>query len=108
MEPLENITIMPGVLFREIHKNGCLKRYSSERRTGFPRKTDRVWVVFCVHDDTEAFLEFYPDHKIALTHKPEGFVSLHNVLHVSPSICGQADEFEFAVTLPSQVVILAS
>lgn len=100
--------IMPNILFREIHKNAFLKRHSSDRRAGFPRKSEKVWVVFCVHDDAEAFLEIYPDQKLALTHKPEWFTSLTNTLHISPSICGHEDEFEFAVTLTSQVVRLAA
>lgn len=99
---------MPHVLFREIHKNAFLKKHSSDRRAGFPRKSERVWVVFCVHDDVEAFLEMYPDQKVALTHKPEWFTSLANALHVSPSICGHEDEFEFAVTLSTQVIRLAA
>ncbi|KAK6635793.1 hypothetical protein RUM44_001047 [Polyplax serrata] len=99
---------MPNVLFREIHKNAFLKRHSSDRRTGFPRKSERVWVVFCVHDDVEPFLEIYPDQKVALTHKPEWFASLSSALHVSPTICGHEDEFEFAVTLSFQVVRLAA
>ncbi|EEB18433.1 conserved hypothetical protein [Pediculus humanus corporis] len=99
---------MPNVLFREIHKNAFLKRHLSDRRTGFPRKSERVWVVFCVHDDVEPFLEIYSDQKVALTHKPEWFASLSSALHVSPTICGHEDEFEFAVTLSFQVVRLAA
>ncbi|KAL0269699.1 UNVERIFIED_CONTAM: hypothetical protein PYX00_007339 [Menopon gallinae] len=99
---------MPHVLFREIHKNAFLKKHSSDRRAGFPRKSEKVWVVFCVHDDVEAFLEMYPDQKVALTHKPEWFTSLANALHVSASICGHEDEFEFAVTLSTQVIRLAA
>ncbi|KAJ8874468.1 hypothetical protein PR048_025317 [Dryococelus australis] len=67
----------------------------------FARKGERVWVVFCVHDDTEAFLELYSDQKVAVTHKPDWCVSLNNCLHVSPTICPQEDEYEFVVTLRS-------
>lgn len=106
--PSVSVRTMPTVLFREIHKNAFLKRHSSDRRTGFPRKSEKVWVVFCVHDDIEPFLEIYPDQKVALTHKPEWFASLSTALHVSPTICGHEDEFEFAVTLSFQVVRLAA
>ncbi|XP_067012249.2 mucin-5AC [Anabrus simplex] len=99
-----------SVLFREIHKNAWLKKLpSSEKRTvAFPKKGDRVWVVFCVHDDSEAFLELYSDQKVAVTHKPDWFVSLNNCLHVSPTICAQEDEYEFVITLSSDLVRLTA
>ncbi|XP_063231800.1 uncharacterized protein LOC134536136 isoform X2 [Bacillus rossius redtenbacheri] len=98
----------PSVLFREIHKAAWLKKIPvAERRIGaFPKKGERVWVVFCVHDDTEAFLELYSDQKVALMHKPDWCVLLNNCLHVSPTICPQEDEYEFVVTLSSDVVRL--
>ncbi|PSN40567.1 hypothetical protein C0J52_10780 [Blattella germanica] len=95
------------VLFREIHKNAWLKRLPppDKKSTGaVPKKGDRVWVVFCVHDDAEAFLEVYLDPKMAVMHKPDWFVSLTNCLHVSPTICAQEEEYEFVVTLSTEVV----
>lgn len=64
--------------------------------------------MFCVHDDTNAYLETYPDNKIAAYHKPEWFISLNNVQHVSPTICAQDQEFEFVLTLSTEVVRLAA
>ncbi|XP_069672812.1 uncharacterized protein [Periplaneta americana] len=96
-----------SVLFREIHKNAWLKRLpSTDKKTmgAYPKKGDRVWVVFCVHDDTEPFLEVYSEQKVAVMHKPDWFVSLNNCLHVSPTICAQEEEYEFVVTLSSDVV----
>nr|CAD7441733.1 unnamed protein product [Timema bartmani] len=74
----------------------------------FKKKGERVWVVFCVHDDSEAFLELYSDQKVAVAHKPDWFVSLNNCLHVSPTICPQEDEYEFVVTLSSDLVRLTA
>ncbi|XP_021913804.1 uncharacterized protein LOC110826963 isoform X3 [Zootermopsis nevadensis] len=96
-----------SVLFREIHKNAWLKRLPSTDRkaTGsFPKKGDRVWVVFCVHDDAEPFIEVYVDQKVAVMHRPDWCVSLNNCLHVSPTIYAQEEEYEFVVTLNSDVV----
>lgn len=67
-----------------------------------------MWVVFCVHDDNEAFLEMYNDTKSSMTHKPEWFVSLMHTNHVSPTICPNEQEYEFVVTLASEVVRLAA
>ncbi|GLH03878.1 Uncharacterized protein GBIM_09711 [Gryllus bimaculatus] len=99
-----------NVLFREIHKNAWLKKLPTvEKRNGaFPKKGERVWVVFCVHDDSEALLELYTDQKLAVAHKPDWFISLNNCLHVSPTICAQEDEYEFVITLSSEVIRLAA
>lgn len=72
------------------------------------QKGDRVWVAFCVHDDAEPFLEVYMDQKVAVMHKPDWCVLLNNCLHVSPTICAQEDEYEFVVTLSSDVVRFAA
>lgn len=65
-------------------------------------------MVFCVHDDTDAFLETYTDNKIAVLHKPEWFVYLNDVQHVSPTICPQEQEYEFVLTLKSEVIRLTA
>ncbi|XP_063928551.1 uncharacterized protein LOC135141409 isoform X2 [Zophobas morio] len=86
-----------NIMFREIHKNAWLKK-----------KRDKLWVVFCVHDDTDAFLESYTDNKIAVLHKPDWFVYLNDVQHVSPTICPHEQEYEFVLTLKSEVVRLTA
>nr|CAD7400247.1 unnamed protein product [Timema poppensis] len=76
----------------------------TRRLTGL--KGERVWVVFCVHDDSEAFLELYSDQKVAVAHKPDWFTSLNNCLHVSPTICPQEDEdlmIEWVETIRSKL-----
>lgn len=72
------------------------------------QKKERAWTVFCVHEDTQAYLETYADNKAALLHKPDWFVSLNNVKHISPTICAQDQEFEFVITLNNEVVRLAA
>ncbi|KAK4871756.1 hypothetical protein RN001_015880 [Aquatica leii] len=92
-------------LFREIHKNSWLTRLSNKD----PRKKrERVWTVFCVHDDVEAYLETYLDCKAAVTHKPDQFIALNETKHVSPTICPHDQEFEFVINLTSEVVRLAA
>ncbi|KAK5639319.1 hypothetical protein RI129_011811 [Pyrocoelia pectoralis] len=92
-------------LFREIHKNSWLTRYSNKD----PRKKkERVWTVFCVHDDVEAYLETYLDCKAAVSHKPDQFIALNDTKHVSPTICPRDQEFEFVINLTTDVVRLAA
>jgi hypothetical protein len=74
----------------------------------FLQKGDRVWTVFCVHDDTEPYLELYPDMKIAAAHKPEWSVSLAHTVHISSTICAMEDEFEFVITLQEDAVRLTA
>ncbi|XP_012259956.2 uncharacterized protein LOC105688335 isoform X2 [Athalia rosae] len=82
-----------GIVFREIHKNGWL------RRTDMAEKdSSRFWVVFCVHDDVEPRLEGYVDQKQAATHAFLWNSSLRNVLHLSPTLCAtEHQDFEFCV-----------
>lgn len=72
------------------------------------QKKERVWVTFCVHDDTEAFLEIYQDNKTAVLHKPESFIALNDTQHISPTICAHEQEYEFVITLTNEVVRLAA
>lgn len=99
-----------SVLFREIHKNAWLRKlHSTEKRVGAaPKKGERVWAVFCVHDDVHPFLELYMDQKMAAAHKPDWCVSLSSTLHVSPTIVAHDQEYEFVITLPSDVVRLTA
>lgn len=101
-------TAHPAV--REIHKNAWLKRQTSIEKKGTPfsKKGEKLWVVFCVHDDVEAFLEFYSEPKMGTIHKPLSAISLNTCLHVSPSIMGQDNEYQFAVTLQNDVIRLTA
>lgn len=65
-------------------------------------------MVFCVHDDTNAFLESYVDNKIAVLHKPDSFIYLNDVQHVSPTICPHEQEYEFVLTLKNEVIRLTA
>ncbi|KAI5741023.1 hypothetical protein M8J76_009663 [Diaphorina citri] len=98
-----------SVLFREIHKNAWLKRLPVPEKKALPNKKGvKVWVVFCVHDDIDPFLEFYLDQEQSAAHKPVSSVALNQTLHVSPTICAHEDEFEFVVTLQSDIVRLTA
>lgn len=102
---------VPIPAIREIHKNAWLKRIAQNDKKGTPfvKKYEKLWVAFCVHDDAEAYLEFYSEPKMGATHRPNSYVSLNSCLHVSPSIIGQENnEYQFAVTLPTQVIRLVA
>lgn len=72
------------------------------------QKGERVWTVFCVHDDTDPFLELYSDQKLAATHKPDWYISLSPTLHISPTICPNDEEYEFVITLPNDAIRLTA
>ncbi|RZF47533.1 hypothetical protein LSTR_LSTR009069 [Laodelphax striatellus] len=99
-----------AVLFREVHKNAWLRRLPTEEKKigAHSKKGERVWCVFCVHDDVEPFIEIYADQKMAAAHKPDWCASLSHTLHVSPTICARDDEFEFVVTLPDTALRLSA
>lgn len=65
-------------------------------------------MVFCVHDDSDAYLEAYTDNKVAVLHRPEWFVSLNVTQHISPTICAHEQEYEFVITLNSESIRLAA
>ncbi|XP_011188327.1 mucin-5AC [Zeugodacus cucurbitae] len=92
--------------FREIHKNTWLKRLTAEGKkiTVGPKKSDRSWVVFCVHDDTDALLEGYAEPRQAAAHNPEWIVSMQDTLHISHALIPNSHEFEFVVTLANEVI----
>ncbi|XP_039948521.1 mucin-5AC [Bactrocera neohumeralis] len=92
--------------FREIHKNTWLKRLTAEGKkiTVGPKKSDRSWVVFCVHDDTDALLEGYAEPRQAAAHSPEWIVSMQDTLHISHALIPNSHEFEFVVTLANEVI----
>lgn len=82
-----------GIVFREIHKNGWLRRTDTTEK-----EATRFWVVFCVHDDVEPHLEAYADQKQAASHVFLWNLSLKNALHLSPTLCAtEQQDFEFCV-----------
>ncbi|XP_022211473.2 uncharacterized protein LOC111066859 [Drosophila obscura] len=95
-----------GAQFREIHKNTWLKRLTADGKklTVGPKKSECSWVVFCVHDDTEALLEGYAEPRQAAGHMPEWAVSLRETLHISHALIPNSHEFEFVVTLSNEVL----
>ncbi|XP_034659965.1 bromodomain-containing protein 4 isoform X1 [Drosophila subobscura] len=100
------IGAISGAQFREIHKNTWLKRLTADGKklTVGPKKSECSWVVFCVHDDTEALLEGYAEPRQAAGHMPEWAVSLRETLHISHALIPNSHEFEFVVTLSNEVL----
>lgn len=45
---------------------------------------------------------------MAVFHKPDWFVSLNDVQHISPTICASEQEYEFVLTLSTEVIRLAA
>lgn len=88
--------------------NGYLVNYYYFKHCSVFQKGGLVWTVFCVHDDTEPYLEIYTDTKVATSHKPEWFMSLASTVHISPTICATDDEFDFVITLADDVVRLTT
>uniref|UniRef100_T1JG47 PH domain-containing protein n=1 Tax=Strigamia maritima TaxID=126957 RepID=T1JG47_STRMM len=101
------------VLVREIYRNGWLKvPISPEKKSGALSKASKlfhtVWVVFCIHDDTEPFLEYYDSQQNVLGHKSTHSWHLGRCLHISPNISLQDDEHMFSVTLENQLLKFAT
>uniref|UniRef100_A0A336KH09 CSON010293 protein n=1 Tax=Culicoides sonorensis TaxID=179676 RepID=A0A336KH09_CULSO len=93
-------------LFREIHKNTWLKRINGDNRKTTvisTKKSEKYWVVFCVHDDTFALLEGYSEPKFAPSHIPEWTIPLQTTQHISHALVPQENEFEFVITLMNDV-----
>lgn len=61
-----------------------------------------------MHDDSDAYLEAYANNKVAVLHRPDWVVSLNETQHISPTICPHEQEYEFVITLHSEVVRLAA
>lgn len=92
---------IPPFSVREVYKAGWLKGVSfpGERRgVIFGKKYERLWALFCIHDDVQPFLEFYIEPKATPMHQPIWATSLAQCMHVSHSIALQGDTFEFVVT----------
>uniref|UniRef100_A0A1B0GJU2 Uncharacterized protein n=2 Tax=Lutzomyia longipalpis TaxID=7200 RepID=A0A1B0GJU2_LUTLO len=95
-----------SALFREIHKNTWLKRITSDvkKLTVGAKRSEKFWVVFCVHDDFDALLEGYMEPRMAPSHSPEWTVSLQQTQHISHALVPLEQEYEFVITLSSDVV----
>ncbi|XP_058801214.1 uncharacterized protein LOC131669979 [Phymastichus coffea] len=93
------------VVFREIHKNGWLRRTDAGKPDGA-----RYWVAFCVHDDADPRLEGFPDQKQATSHNPVWSQSLRTTLHLSPTLCATSkNDYEFCVNFnDDQILRLAA
>lgn len=90
-----------SVQFREIYKNGWLRRTDKT-----DKETNRFWVAFCVHDDTEPRLEGFADQKQATTHSPMWAHSLRHIQHLSPTLCAtQRHDYEFCVNFNDDRVL---
>lgn len=103
-----NSVQVPSPMFREIHKNTWLKRLTPEGKkvTVGPKRSDKSWVVFCVHDDSEALLEGYSEPRQAASHLPEWKISLQMIQHISHALVSHENEFEFVITLSNDVIRL--
>lgn len=101
----------PQFNVREIYKTGWVRRttLAGDKKSGpFGKRYDRLWAVFCVHDDVRPYLEFYSDPKQSAAHQPLWSASLAQCLHVSPSIIIQGEIFEFVVTLSTLALRLGT
>lgn len=105
---MNSVQVQNSMMFREIHKNTWLKRLTPEGKkvTVGPKRSDKSWVVFCVHDDTEALLEGYSEPRQAASHLPDWKVSLQMIQHISHALVSHENEFEFVITLSNDVIRL--
>lgn len=90
------------------HVKFLIELYHFHLRSYMFQKKEKLWVVFCVHDDQDAYLEMYVDNKVAVLHRPETLVCLNDTQHISPTICAHEQEYEFVITLNSDTVRLAA
>ncbi|XP_063980024.1 uncharacterized protein LOC135164006 [Diachasmimorpha longicaudata] len=101
MEPAQASSSDVSVQFREIYKNGWLRRTDKT-----DKETSRFWVAFCVHDDTEPRLEGFSDQKQATTHSPLWANSLRGIQHISPTLCATSrHDYEFCVNFNDDRVL---
>ena len=72
-------------------------------------RVEKVWMVFCVHDEQSPFLEQYGSRQAAAGHQPEFGYPLAECYHVSASIRPTLTaEHEFVITLRQDVVKFSS
>lgn len=88
------------MIFREIHKNGWL------RRTTDRDSVSRFWVAFCIHDDSDPRLEGFPDQKQAISHNPVWSQPLRSAVYLSPTLCATSkNDFEFCINFSDDQVL---
>ncbi|XP_037091356.1 uncharacterized protein LOC119111655 [Pollicipes pollicipes] len=100
---------MAGV--REVYRAGWLKKITSDdKKKAFKSpRIQKVWLVFCVHDERSPFLEQYDSRQLAAGHQPDFAYPLAECFHVSASIRATLEEeHEFVVTLRQDVVKFSS
>ncbi|KAH0555531.1 uncharacterized protein LOC123262426 [Cotesia glomerata] len=91
-----------SILFREIYKNGWLRKTIKTDN----KETNRYWVAFCVHDDIEPRLEGFIDQKQSTTHSPVWASSLRNIQHLSPTLCATSrHDYEFCINFADDRVL---
>ncbi|RWS11545.1 hypothetical protein B4U79_10438 [Dinothrombium tinctorium] len=98
---------------REVHKCGFLRLKQKSSATNATTNAAKYWVVFCVSNECEPNLEFYVERQPLNQRKNSHAVfnhSLKNCIHVSPSIVidERENDFEFAITLDTQVLRLSA
>ncbi|XP_043237876.1 SH3 domain-containing protein C23A1.17-like [Amphibalanus amphitrite] len=96
---------------REVYRAGWLKKITSDdKKKSFKNpRVEKVWMVFCVHDEQTPFLEQYGSRQAAAGHQPEFGYPLAECYHVSASIRPTlASEHEFVITLRQDVVKFSS
>ena len=99
---------IPPFSVREVYKAGWLKGVSfpGERRgVLFGKKCERLWALFCIHDDVQPFLEFYTEPKATPSHQPLWATSLAQCMHISHSIVQADNTFEIVVTCRESAVL---
>ncbi|CAG0898464.1 unnamed protein product [Darwinula stevensoni] len=106
-----------NVTVREVHRGSWLKKvevqgYGLQRfqpKNMALKKMDSYWTIFCIHDDEDPHLEFYPDKKSAAPHKPALSIPLRNCLHISPFLINENEnEHTFVLTLSDGIVQLVA
>lgn len=101
IEPGQSTSTDTSVQFREIYKNGWLRRTDKT-----DKETSRFWVAFCVHDDIEPKLEGFTDQKHATTHSPIWSNSLRGIQHVSPTLCATSrHDYEYCINFNDDKVL---
>ncbi|CAO1439314.1 unnamed protein product [Diamesa tonsa] len=67
----------------------------------------KYWVTFCIHDENP-FLEGYTKKILAQSHTPIFVLELKDCRHISHALVSTENNFEFVITLESDVVILSA
>lgn len=102
---------------RELRKCGWLT--AEEEVAGKPAnkgagkqksRQERAWMVLCLHDDTSAHLEGYPNQKAVNAHKPTVQWPLENCVHVAVAIAldEQQQQHPFTITLKERTLVFSA